>query len=310
MNNNRCPITCEESQTRYSRKGLNKLAPKLIDLKDFPYSAKEQREQASLRSSKMSIQGVQPKLSAILNIKESRFDIVDIGGRYILKPQNDLNPELPQNEDITMRLAKLFGIETPFHGLIYCKDGSMTYFIKRFDRISKKRKLALEDFAQVSGQSRETKYNYSMEKVASIIEKYCSFPEIEKTKLFARTIFNFLIGNEDMHLKNFSLITRDNKVELAPAYDFLNTTIALKNPQEEIALTLKGKKSNLKKNIFVNYFGRDYLQLTEKGINKILSKLKSCIKPWESLINESFLSKEMKEKYLDLLHKRIKILKS
>ena len=161
---NRCPITyhlCEEN--RYSEKGLKLLSPSLKRLDLLNFTAEELRAEAMQRASKMSIQGVQPKLSAILNIKDGLFEIVDKGGKYILKPQHHTFPELPQNEDLTMRLAASIGIGVPLHGLIYSKDNSLTYFIKRFDRKGQKDKIAVEDFAQLSGMSRDTKYNYSME---------------------------------------------------------------------------------------------------------------------------------------------------
>lgn len=147
-------------------------------------------------------------------------------GRYILKPQSEYYEEIPENEALSMTLASMIGIQIPVHGLVYSKDGSMTYFVKRFDRKGHNQKVSLEDFAQLSGGTRETKYSSSMEKVAKIIELYCTFPKIELAKLFKLTLFNFLIGNEDMHLKNFSLITTNRKIMLSPAYDLINTTIA------------------------------------------------------------------------------------
>jgi serine/threonine-protein kinase HipA len=223
----RCPITYEECGTApYSATGLRLLSPTLTQLSDFPYSAATQRREALLHASKMSIQGVQPKLSVALSIKRSLFEIADRGGRHIIKPQHEHFLELPENEAATMQMAKLAGIEVPPHGLIRCQDGSMSYFIRRFNRTGHGRKLATEDFAQLSGLDRETKYNSSMERVADVIEQHCTFPVIEKVKLLKRCLFNYLVGNEDMHLKNFSLITRDGKVELAPVYDFLSTTVA------------------------------------------------------------------------------------
>jgi serine/threonine-protein kinase HipA len=303
---NRCPITyhlCEEN--RYSEKGLKLLSPSLkrLDLLDF--TAEELRAEAMQRASKMSIQGVQPKLSAILNIKDGLFEIVDKGGKYILKPQHHIFPELPQNEDLTMRLAASIGIEVPLHGLIYSKDNSLTYFIKRFDRKGQKDKIAVEDFAQLSGMSRDTKYNYSMEKLVKLIDDFCTFPSIEKAKLFNLVLFNFLVGNEDMHLKNYSIIISNGKVELSPAYDLLNSTIVLKGDTEEIALSLKGKKSKLNKNILIDYFGRERCNLTDKIIERFLKKIQKEIPAWFNLIDISFLSGEMKGKYKNLLQKRI-----
>jgi serine/threonine-protein kinase HipA len=305
----RCPITYEllEPNQKYSLSGLQKLSRRLITLNDLPFSAPEMRQEAAQRAAKMSIQGVQSKLSAKLNVPQSEFTIVDINGRYILKPQSDLYPELPENEDLTMRLAATIGIEVPLHGMIYAKDGSLTYFIQRFDRAAKSQKLAVEDFAQLSGHTRETKYNFSMEKLAKVIEQFCTFPLIEKQKLLQRTIFNFLIGNEDMHLKNFSLISRNDKIELSPAYDLLNTTIALKNAKEEIALPLNAKKRNINYKDLIEYYGKERLNLNEIVIKKILTNVSQQYQNWQGLIKQSFLSEAMKDKYLNLLHQRFDV---
>jgi serine/threonine-protein kinase HipA len=305
---NRCPITYELTESTYSPAGLRILSPGLTELNIFPYSAEEQVREAAQRASKMSVQGVQPKLSAVLNLKQKVFEIVDKNGQYILKPRNYIYPELPENEDLSMKMAKLAGIETPHHGLIYSKDGTMTYFIKRFDRIGRNRKLPLEDFAQLTGNSRDTKYDSSMEKVAGVIERFCTFPALEKTKLFRLTLFNFLIGNEDMHLKNFSLITRGNKVELSPAYDLLNSSIALDNPAEEIALPLGGKRRRLTARLLIDYYGKERLGLTEKVIRGIIEKITIAFPGWENLIDTCFLSGNMKVKYRELLNQRKQVL--
>jgi serine/threonine-protein kinase HipA len=304
----RCPITYEmiSSQENYSKQGLHLLSPQLKGLRPLDLSADEQRQEAIARVGKMSIQGVQKKLSAKLKIKDGCFEIVDKNGHYILKPQSDIYKELPENEALTMFLAKTIGLEVPAHGLVYSKDNSWTYFIKRFDRIGHHKKLALEDFAQLSGGDRHTKYKSSMEKVTAIIEEFCTFPKIELVKLFKLTLFNFLIGNEDMHLKNFSLITKDRKITLSPAYDLLNSTIAQKNTKEEIALPLKGKKNNLAKNDFFEYFAVETLGLNQNIINGILQEFHQIIPKWRKLIGFSFLSKEMQEGYLQLLEQRCK----
>ncbi len=302
---NRCPITYEPcGERRYSERGLKLLSPKLKDLHDFPYNKNEQLKEAVARATKMSIQGVQPKLSARLNAVAEIFEIADQGGTFIIKPQNDLYEELPENEDVTMRMAAAIGIETPLHGMLYSKDGSRSYFIKRFDRLPKKRKVAVEDFAQLTGATRETKYSSSMEKVAAVIDQFCTFPLLEKERFFRLTVFNFLTGNEDMHLKNFSLIRRNDKVELSPAYDLLNTTIVLRKPQEELALTLAGKKSKMTRENLVDYFGKERLGLAPIRIEKILLEIKSQKESWNELLDKSFLSDEMKTKYKELLNQR------
>ena len=149
----RCPITYEAiADGDYSEAGLKLLDSKLQSLALLEYTAEEQRQQAIERVGKMSIQGVQLKLSAVLKVKEARFDIVNRNGRYILKPPSKDFPELPENEDLTMRLAAAVDIEVPLHGLIYSRDRSLTYFVKRFDRIGRSR-VALEDFAQQIGRA-------------------------------------------------------------------------------------------------------------------------------------------------------------
>lgn len=303
---NLCPITytpCGEN--RYSKAGLKLLATGLKTLNDLEYTAEEQRKEAFNRAAKMSIQGVQPKLSAILSIKDEKFILVDKGGKYILKPQHQIYTQLPENEDLTMKLANEIGLEIPIHGLLWSKDNTLTYFIKRFDRKGQNDKVPVEDFAQLAGFSRDTKYDYSMEKLVKLIDDYCTFPAIEKVKLFKLVIFNYLIGNEDSHLKNFSIITDDNQVKLSPCYDLVNSTIVLKEQDEEIALPLKGKKTHLTHNILVDYFGIERCKLTEKSVEKVLEMFTLAIPKWKTLIDISFLSKDMKGKYLDLLDGRL-----
>ena len=305
---NRCPITYELcGNDKYSEKGLRMIAPKLTHLNDLPYTAAELRQEAANRAKKLSIQGVQPKLSAAISVVEQEFKIVDQFGTYIIKPQNDLFPELPQNEDVTMRMAKVFGLDVPFHGMLYAKDGSLSYFIKRFDRYGKGKKLATEDFAQLTGNTRDTKYRFTMEKLVPVIDEFCSFPTIEKADFFKRILFCYVTGNEDMHLKNFSLITQNGITTLTPIYDFLNSSIAIKNAEEEIALTLNGKKSNLKATDFVDYYAKERLQLNEKTVATILEQMHNTIPKWKELLEISFLSDEMKEKYLKLLKYKLSL---
>jgi len=142
-----------------------------------------------------------------------------------------------------------------------------------------------------------------MEKVASIIDEFCTFPAIEKYKLFNLTLFSFLIGNEDMHLKNFSVIRRGIKVELSPAYDLLNSTIII-NSGEELALPLNGKKNRLRKDDLVDYFAKRRLGLTQKLIDQTFQRIAKTYPQWLDLIQKSFLSTELKNNYLELLRLR------
>jgi serine/threonine-protein kinase HipA len=202
-----------------------------------------------------------------------------------------------------MRLGALVGIEVPLHGLVRARDGSLTYFIKRFDREARTR-VPLEDFAQLSGASRETKYESSMEKVASVVDQFCIFPAIERVRLFDRTLFSFLTGNEDMHLKNFSLVTRRGRIGLAPAYDLLNSTIALKNPKEEMALPIRGKRSGLTRKDLFDYFAIERLQINERVLSERIERFSAVIPMWHELIGASFLSPDKKAAYAAVLAER------
>ena len=301
----RCPITYEELPVgrSYSIKGLRQLSRQLTGLLDLPFSAEEQRQEALRRAGKMSVQGLQLKLSAGLNLRDQRFDLVDRGGRFLLKPSSTDYAELPENEDLTMRLAAQAGIDVPFHGMVRSKDGSLTYFIRRFDRVGRKDRVPVEDFAQLTGSSRDTKYDSSMEKVSKVLDT-CTFPALERGKLFRRTIFSFLVGNEDMHLKNFSLTSIAEKTELSPAYDLLNSTLALAGAaKEEVALPIRGKKSKLTREDLAEYFP-SYLKLTDKFVLDIMQDFKNCLPKWKELISICFLKNDSKEQYIRLVEER------
>ena len=143
-----------------------------------------------------------------------------------------------------------------------------------------------------------------MEKVAKVVD-FCTFPVLEKIKLFKMTLFAFLVGNGDMHLKNFSLITRNNKIELSPVYDQINTSILFqKSELDELALPLNGKMRNLTRKDFFTYYARNRLILPEKAIEKIVTTIQDIIPKWKELIEISFLSDEKKNAYWDLVQLR------
>jgi len=290
---------------QYSAKGLKLLSPQLKKLKPLNLTLEEQRAEAAARAGKMSIQGVQVKLSAKLAVSAGEFKIVDRGGNYILKPAPSGYREVPENEDLTMRLAKAAGIRVPLHGLVYAKDGTRTYFIKRFDR-KKGKKLYLEDFGQLLGLAREVKYETTMENFANVVQKFTTFPAIECREFYLRTLFCFLTGNEDMHAKNFSLFSEDNQVfKLAPAYDLLNSTIAISGKsKEELAVPLAGKKSKLTYNHLVKYFAYERLGLDQKAVEACFKQLIEAFPEWQRLIQRSFLSKDMQAAYLELFTER------
>ena len=303
---NFCPITLEPiaGEEIFSRAGIQSLHPRLVQLAPIDLSHEEQLRQARLRADKMSIQGVQPKLSAIIRLKEGRFEIVDSGGRFILKPNPPLFEEVPANEALTMTMAASAGIEVPPHGLMPAIDGSWIYIIRRFDREGRNRRLHVEDFAQLSGKTRETKYESSLERVAALVEKFCTFPALEKPKLARLLLFCFLTGNEDMHLKNLSIRVRKQITALSPAYDLLNTTLVLENAHEESALPLNGRKRNLSRKLWIEGFCGDRLRLPDRETESILDDLRKALPNWRALIDRSYLSKPCRKRYHEILAER------
>jgi serine/threonine-protein kinase HipA len=301
-----CPISLEPiaEGERFSRVGLRALHPGLTDLQSLELSQEDQLREAQRRADKMSVQGVQPKLSAVLSVKHQRFDIVDRGGNWLLKPNPPPFEAVPANEALTMTMAAAAGIEVPMHGLLPAVDGSWVYFIRRFDRPGRDRKRHVEDFAQLSGASRDTKYDSSLEQIATLVERFCTFPALEKPKLARRLLFAFLTGNEDMHLKNFSLQVEGGVVSLTPAYDLLNTTLVLENAVEETALPVGGKKSRLTRKVWLDYFCRERLGLATALLEEILSDLHHAIPRWLELIQRSQLPVKKQEQYWALVNER------
>jgi len=253
----------------------------------------------------ISVTGVQPKLSLDLEKNKNepaRFTIVGLWGHYILKPPHSDYPEMPEIEDLTMRMADLIGIQTAEHSLIKMKSGELAYLSKRFDRTSMG-KLHVEDFAQLLEMMTEHKYYGSVEKVGKGILKYSSFPGNDLINLFQLVLFCYLTGNSDMHLKNYSLL-RDEQddIKLSPAYDLLSTKILLPSDKEEYAITINGRKSNLRRTDFDKLaisFG-----ISEKVLTSIYNMFPKVYNDWEMLINKSFLTDSTKDKYINLIQER------
>jgi len=301
---NKCPITYEDTESIYSLKGLKKLNRNLKTLEPILFSSSELRTKASVAMLNLSIPGFQPKLPMRINIKEGKFEIGLKYSTFILKPQNGDYAYLPENEDLTMKLAATVGIETPFHCLLHAKQG-LVYVIKRFDRYGKNKKLHIEDFAQLSGKTTDEKYGSSMKEVAEVIDKYCTFPAIEKVKLFRLVLFSYLVGNADNHLKNFSLIIdKGGVVRLSPAYDLLSTAIVLYNQKEEIGLSLNGKVQGLAREDFFDHFGETVLGINKKMLEKIKQEFISVTETWSNIINKSFLPEKVQGNYLRFITKR------
>ena len=261
---------------------------------------------------RLTVTGVQKKLSLHLSKDDTyRLTVVDYPTGYILKPQTQEYRHLPEYEHASMQMAGLVGIETVSHALIEMQDG-YGYITRREDRRIKKEKIvkyAMEDFCQLAGKQTADKYKGSYEQCGKLIDRYSDRPGFDKTELFLRSVFSFVIGNSDMHLKNFSLIedaSGSRMYHLSPAYDMLPVNLVLPEDQEQTALMLNGKKKNLRRKDFVA-FGSN-IGLSEKVIKNLINEVCSKADGMHNIINSSLLATEEKTGFSELLDDRIRIL--
>jgi serine/threonine-protein kinase HipA len=275
----------------------------------LPYSEDDLEPLArEVIQSQTAVTGVQAKLSLHITGNkqagtEKRFTIVGLWGGYIIKPPTARYPELPVVEDLTMHLARTVSISTAPHSLIRLKSGNLAYITKRIDR-SKRGKLAMEDMCQLTERLTEDKYQGSYEQIGKIILRYSATPGLDLINFFELVLFSFLTGNADMHLKNFSLLEQPGLgMTLSPAYDLVNTALVNPADDEELALTLNGKKKKLRKQDFVA--AMNTLKIAEKQQQNIFNKMMKALPKWEEQTDISFLSKEYKEAYKAILRERI-----
>ena len=276
---------------------------------DIKYSLDQMDELAkNVVERSVSVPGVQPKLSMSLvrgtrNNSGTRLTVVGaLGGRYILKPPFDKFPEMPQNEHVTMRIAESFGIRVVPSSLIRLLSGELSYITQRVDRDETGAKIHMIDMFQITEAF--DKYKGSMEKVGKALDSYSSNTLLDKTFYFDLATLSFLTGNNDMHLKNFSMIKNASGWILSPAYDLLNVAIIFPEDMEELALTLAGKKKKLKREHFEQL--GEGLELTPKQIQGTFNRMiknKSRASDW---IDRSFLSQDMKTAYKEILGERYK----
>lgn len=277
-------------------------------LPELPYTKADIESLAlEIVRSQVTITGVQPKLSVDLKQEkggEKRFTIVGLWGGYILKPQTEQYRSLPENEDLTMHLAELARIKTVPHSLIRFQDGSLAYITKRIDRDKKGGKIPMEDMCQLTEKLTEQKYKGSHEQIAKKIVEFSAYPVLDLINYFEVLLFCYLTGNADMHLKNFSLYKKAGEYVLAPAYDLLSTKLVIPQDNEELALTLNGKKRKLKKTDFDSLLKT--MKVDDKAIENVYNKFREIIPEWLTFIDFSFLPDEMKEKYKALIQERSK----
>lgn len=284
-------------------------AKRFFGTKDIPTLEYSQSEMDSLAEkviqAQTSLTGVQPKLSLNLNKHEgsSRLTIVGLWGDFIFKPQTDDYPQLPEIEDLTMHMAEVARISVVPHTLLRLADGSIGYITRRIDRTSDGEKIDMEDMCQLTLHPTEYKYRSSYEQIAKVIAAYSNTPKLCLANYMQLLLFCYITGNNDMHLKNFSLYAPKGDYLLSPAYDLLNVAIVNPKDTEELALTLNGKKSRLVRSDFLKFAER--MDITEKSLNQMVTSFQKVMPKWEQLIKDSFLSEDMKERYLSFINERM-----
>ena len=256
----------------------------------------------------ISVPGVQPKLSmSLVKVTRTNFNtrltvVGALGGQYIFKPPSDRFPEMPQNEHVTMRIAEAFGIRVVPSSLIRLASGELSYITKRVDRTEKGEKIHMIDMFQITEAF--DKYKSSMEKVGRALGSYSDNTLLDKVFYFELALFSFLTGNNDMHLKNFSMIESASGWVLSPAYDLLNVAIVFPEDTEELALTLAGKRKKLKRAHF-EQLGRG-MQLTDKQMSSAFKRMIKNMPKAIDWINRSFLTDDLKGAYREVLEVRYK----
>ncbi len=254
-------------------------------------------QQAQRLAGKLSISGVQPKLSVKLDKKSNELIVVNDGGEYILKPQIATFTHIPENEQCCMDIAEKLGIDIPLHCLLPLKDKSFAYVVKRFDR-DKGTKIHQEDFAQLLEQN--DKYKGSVEHIGRKLKDISSIPGYDLQLFFERVVLNFILGNGDAHLKNYSMLYKDGNTRLTPAYDIVCSKLVIPE-EEDSALTINGKKNNLKRDDFeklAEYFNIPTKVRYEKFEGK-LDVMNQCIE-------SSNMSQDKQKRFIEIINERLR----
>ncbi len=274
----------------------------------LPYQLSEMEKLAKEAAQlSITVPGVQPKLSLgwlktqLEDGHMGRLTIMNaLDGNYILKPQNSLYPQMPENEHLSMKLAELFKIDVVPVSMIRLQSGELCFITKRIDRNSDGSKNHMIDFLQILELS--NKYKGTTEALGKTIGELSVNTLFDKLRFFESVVFNFIIGNNDMHLKNYSMLLSEMGWVLSPFYDLLNVKIILPKDKEDTALLLGGKKENFKKGYFDQL--ALVLNLNEKQTKGVYKKLQKWLPLAIQLIEISFLEAELQESYKKLITER------
>jgi serine/threonine-protein kinase HipA len=314
-----CPGTLAEGFDTYSKTCLKKVfnGKKISHILPYnpPQVSEEDAEKFLENRKRISISGVQEKLSLLLDKNKLRLTKEGEQGTYILKPvPRDLKKvdQVPANEHLTMQVARqVYGINTAENALVFFENGELAYITKRFDVKEDTAKWGIEDFATLAGKTSENaghdfKYDYSYEELAELLKKYVPAYMVEIEKLFRLVVFNYLFSNGDAHLKNFSVLeTPNGDYTLSPAYDLVNTRIHVDDSDFALDRGLfkdSFESEEMKKNghaglkDFYEFSRR--LGISTKRRDKLLEPFLARQATVEVLIQRSFLNEQTKRAYL------------
>ena len=287
--------------------GTSKLPEIEIDDKMLNFLAAETTNKG------FTVPGVQKKLSLHLvsDSRKPRLTLVNYPTGYILKPQVAEFEALPESEQLVMTMADMAGISTVPHALIKGNAG-LAYITKRIDRNltdNKIKMLAMEDFCQLDLRLTEDKYRGSYERCAKIIKQYSSRVGIDMAEFYIRLVFCFIVGNSDMHLKNFSLIETaecSGEYVLSPAYDLLPVNANMPADKEQFALAMNGKKMNIRKSDFLKF--ADTCGIARQTAEKLIENLIKLTPKWLEMCEKSLLPDELKERLKKIITERTETL--
>ncbi|MCX2483150.1 type II toxin-antitoxin system HipA family toxin [Pedobacter sp. MR2016-24] len=328
---NNCPGTLAEGFDTYSQLALRRVFSGKKVSHILPYTSPDKdgkdMEQFIENRKRISISGVQEKMSLLLEKNRLRLTQDGEQGTYILKPiPRDIKhvDQVPANEHLTMQLARqVYKITTAENALIFFEDGAAAYITLRFDIRPDGGKYRKEDFASLAGMSKDTdgpdfKYHYSYEELGGLIREFVPSWRVEMEKFFKLVVFNYLFSNGDAHLKNFALLeTASGDFVLSPAYDLLNTRIHVDDPHFALdgGLFADDFKSWKWKRKSGAPSGLDFIEFAKRiGIQE--NRIESILAPFlvrqqlvEDLISRSYLNPEQKKGYLLYYNRQRNLLK-
>lgn len=299
---NRC-LCCghqTEESGRYHAKCLKTLWGKAVAPK-IPFAAKDLPEKVTTSADHMSISGVQAKALVRLSEDTSEVEFAPNGSTHILKPEPNEYPGLPAMENVCMTMAETLGMNVPPHGLFPMSDGRLCYIVKRFDRDDDGGKLQSETMYQLLGST--DKYKGSLEAVGKAIRAHAENVGLETIDFFERVLLCFIIGNGDMHLKNWAFLIRDKKAALAPVYDLVSSRVYFKN-ESDSALTINAKNNKLRRRDFESL--ANYLKIDSKASANSFERMKKAQEKLRELAIFSELNPSMRRDFEDAMAERFR----